>query len=63
MNTNFNFNITYLLEKINELLTKGRDVKMRNKDRFHATLIDTRVILFYNYFLLNRLFFEKMNSF
>ena len=44
LNTNANYiNVEQILSKIQELLNKGESIKMKNKDKFKLTLIDTRV--------------------
>ena len=44
-----NLNLQALLKKIKELLEKGESVKMKNKDIFKLTLVDTEVKLKFNY--------------
>jgi hypothetical protein len=38
-----NPNLQEMLERINIIQTKGESVKMRNKDKFKITLIETKV--------------------
>lgn len=38
-----NVDLDYLIEKINDLLNRGETVKMKNKDKFRITLLDTKV--------------------
>ena len=41
--SNSSINLLLILSKIRELLDKGESIKMKNKDKFKLTLIDTRV--------------------
>jgi hypothetical protein len=45
MNSIKNINVDYLIQKIKDLFLIGSNVKMKNKDRFRSTLIDTQNIL------------------
>lgn len=49
-----NFNVEMLFEKINSLFDKGVKVKMKNKDKFEKTLVDTNVILKDNKDVINQ---------
>jgi hypothetical protein len=45
MNSIKNLSVDFLIQKIKDLFLKGTAVKMKNRDRFRTTLIDTQNIL------------------